>query len=117
MSDPQTDSVFYVNALDPMSSVPPDSKLHEWSFATHGNVMRLPIGDPYFQRYSAESFRQSVADAALEYRIAEAQQRLDAAKPGECVQIDEELWPYINRTDKNVAMFSDEVTDFPRTEK
>jgi hypothetical protein len=50
-------------------------------------------------------------------RIAEAQRAYDMAKPGECVQVDEELWPYINRTDKNVAMFSDEVTDFPRTEK
>lgn len=45
-------------------------------------------------------------------RIAEAQQRYDMAKPGDAIPIDHDVLPYINRTDKNVVTFSDEVTDF-----
>lgn len=33
-------------------------------------------------------------------RIAEAQRAYDMAKPGEAVQIDADLLPYINRTEK-----------------
>lgn len=32
--------------------------------------------------------------------LAEAQRTYDNAKPGDCIQIDEDLWPYINRTEK-----------------
>lgn len=52
----------------------------------------------------------------FECRILEAQQRYDAAKPGDCIQIDAELVPYINRTDKDAVMYSDELTDFPKGE-
>lgn len=37
---------------------------------------------------------------SLAHRIAEAQQRLNAAKDGDVVQIDADLEPFINRTEK-----------------
>jgi len=63
-----------------------------------------------------EKFRESLEDAAFEYRLQEAQQRYDAAEPGGCIQIDADLVPYINRTDKDAVMYSDELTDFPKGE-
>lgn len=35
------------------------------------------------------------------HRIAEAQRAYDMAKPGEAVQIDADLLPYINQTEKS----------------
>lgn len=63
-----------------------------------------------------ENFRQSLEDAAFEYRIQEAQHRYDMAEPGDILQIDADLIPHINRTGKDAVMYSDELTDFPKGE-
>jgi hypothetical protein len=67
----------------------------------NGSVIRIFPGAAEIGRGGRfEQFRHSLVDAALEYRIAEAQQRLNAAKDGDVVQIDADLEPFINRTEK-----------------
>lgn len=65
--------------------------------ATHNPALGIALeqmGDS--QRLAADLRKKSKERR----RIAEAQHRYDMAKPGEAVQIDPELLPFINRTEK-----------------
>jgi hypothetical protein len=45
-------------------------------------------------------FQESLREADLDWRIAEAQQRVNMAEPGDWILIESDLLPYINQTEK-----------------